>query len=297
MKSLLDKKSTKIIFEFVSNKYKAVFIGLMWVLGNVSNIIVFSSIVAKKDFSIEKGNMNWIVYGIEFLHSYWIPITIIGLLLMYVDHIQKMLLPFLPDVDDYPLGFEEKKQHYASDSIKLNIVVLNRKNKKFINCRVKLTSLVYIDEDYKESEQIKSIGSNYLLWENDEIERNIDESVGKHISFATATLVSSEWGNLGGYNIIDFYRGENKKRLSDKGLFRYKVVVSGKNFRPIPHEGYFEFIHQVREVDEGTFGLPDSKDIEWGREYPIPLQGNHEGYRRFARFGFVKKATKIFFKP
>ena len=145
-----------------------------------------------------------------------------------------------------------------------------------------------------ESDKIKEIGSNYFTWENGEIERTIDETTSDVNSSATTTLVLSEWK----YNIIDFYSGENKKRLSDKGIYKYRVIVSGKNFRPVPHEGYFEFIHEVRPIHKDTFvNIPENKDIEWNREYIIPLEGNPEDYRKFCKFGFVTKQTDVVFKP
>lgn len=33
------------------------------------------------------------------------------------------------------------------------------------------------------------------------------------------------------------------------------------------------------------------------REFPIPIEGNPEDYRKFASFGFVRKKMKVIFEP
>jgi hypothetical protein len=294
MKLFFEKKLGDIFRGFISNRMSLFFIGIVTVLGNVSNAIFFISLITKRDFSIEKvttenGVIKW---AIDFFASYWIPILIIGLLFVCVHSLLELLLPYLPDKYDYPIAFNHRKQYFQAEPIKLNLIVSNKRNKKFVDCRIKLTSLVYVNENGDEREQIYSIGSSYLLWENGEIERTIDESFGDKISFATTTLVKSSWA----YNIIDFYDKENEKRLSDKGIYKFKVVVSGKNLSPVPHEGHFEFRHKRKEVDESTLGLPENKDVDFEREYIIP-DGITNGYRKFAQFGFVNKKTKVTFEP
>ncbi len=296
MNLFLDKKSTNIFKSFVPNNLIGVIYWLIGVFGTISTIIFVWTIVSGNDFSVEKINSmgNGVVFWIiKLVALYWIPTLVIVFLLAYIHHLLSLLLPFLPEPDNYDLEFAGQKNDVRNPK-ELNLVVLNRKNRKFINCRIKLISLVHIDEDGKETDKIKEIGSNYLAWENGDIERTIDETTSDVNSSAIVALASSEWG----HNIVDFYKNGNKKRLSDKGIYKYRVVVSGKNFRPIPHEGYFEFIHEVRPIHKDTFSdIPENKDIEWGREYVIPLEGNPEDYRRFCKFGFVKRQAEVVFKP
>lgn len=286
-------KATSFYGDFIRRKIPIFFIIFMGFLGNFGNMILFASFILRKDFSFGEGNMNSFWVGvIDFLHTYWIFLTIIGLLLMFVHHVLSMLLPLLPEPEDKRFSFGEEKQVHELNPINLNIVVKNKVGKKIENCKIKLISLVHIGENGKETEKITSIGSKFLLWENGNIETSIDETTGDEVSFVTATLTSTEQRN---YNVLAFYDGDSEKRLSKKGVYRYKVALSGKGFRPLYHVGYFEFLHDIRKIDEYTFLLdPKNEDMDKEHEHVISLKGD---VCKFAKFGFVQKKNQVVFEP